>query len=100
MLLHLTVFIGLTEPAPSTSSQLGIKKSDDTPRFCLKLPGKQLNLTALLYAKKFRDHGYKNGAIEAFKELALADLGVVEEQRGKTGVVSKYMYKFDCYSLF
>ena len=37
---------------------------------CLKLPGRKLNLTALLYAKKFRAYGYKTGAQAAFEKLA------------------------------
>ena len=52
-----------------------------TPGYCLKLPGKRLNLSALLYAKKFRSHGYKSGAITAFKELEKAGLGSLEESK-------------------
>ena len=44
-----------------------------TPGYCLKLPGKKLNLTALLYAKKFRNHNYKSGALAAFRELEKKD---------------------------
>jgi len=93
VLLHITVFI---EPAASTSSQPSIKKLWHT-QILLKITWKatQLNCFALC-----QDHRYKNDAIETFKELALAGLGVVEKQRGKTGVVSKCMYKFDCYPLF
>ena len=47
--------------------------------FCLKLPGKNLYLTPLLKAKKFRSYGYKTGAMSAFRELQNADLGKVEE---------------------
>lgn len=54
------------------------------------MPGKRLNLTALLYAKKFRTYGYKSGAINVFKVLAVDGLGVIEEFKGKSGVVSTY----------
>ena len=43
------------------------------------LPGKQLYLTPLLKAKKFRSHGYKVGAMGAFCELESSELGKVEE---------------------
>ena len=46
---------------------------------CLKLPGKNLYLTPLLKAKKFRNVGYKTGAMSAFRELETAQLGTVEE---------------------
>lgn len=42
---------------------------------CLKLPGRKLNLTALLYAKKFRAYGYKTGAQAAFEKLEQDGLG-------------------------
>ena len=47
--------------------------------FCQKLPGKNLYLSPLLKAKKFRSYGYKTGAISAFRELQTAELGSVEE---------------------
>ena len=40
------IFTGLTEPASTSSSQV-TKTCDDTPRFCLKLPGKQPNSFAI-----------------------------------------------------
>ena len=54
----------------------------------ITLPGKKLNLTALLYAKKLRAHGYRKGGIKAFKELESAGLGVMEKHKVKSGVVS------------
>ena len=58
-----------------------------TPAHCLRLPGRKLNLTALLYAKRFRNHGYKKGALEAFNELEGAGLGVMETKKTKSGTV-------------
>lgn len=51
------------------------------------MPGKKLNLTALLYAKKFRYHGYKTGALTAFAELELAGLGALDTKKTKSGKV-------------
>ena len=39
-----------------------LESMNSTPAHCLKLPGKKLDLTALLYAKQFRNHGYKKGS--------------------------------------
>ena len=46
-----------------------------TAGYCLKLPGMSLNLSALLYANFFRQHGYRKRALEAFEELEKAGLG-------------------------
>ena len=46
---------------------------------CLRLPGRNLYLTPLLKAKKFRNFGYKTGDMSAFRELEIAQLGKVEE---------------------
>ena len=62
-------------------------ESVNTPGYCLKLPGKNLNLTALLYAKKFRYHGYKTGALTAFGKLELAGLGTLDTKKNKSGKV-------------
>ena len=62
-------------------------ESVNTPGYCLKLPGKNLNLTALLYAKKFRYHGYKTGALMVFGELELAGLGTLDTKKTKSGKV-------------
>jgi len=56
----------------------------------LKLPGKQLNLSALLYAKKFRAYGYKSGALNAFKELESEGLGALEEVKTKAKIVVRF----------
>ena len=73
--------IGLTETSSEGTSECS------TPGYCLKLPGKRLNLSALLYAKKFRAHGYKSGAIAAFKELEKAGLGTLEDSKSKSGTM-------------
>ena len=62
-----------------------------TPAHCLGLPGRKLNLTALLYAKRFRNNGYKKGALAAFRELEEAGLGVMETKKTKSGMVG-YAY--------
>ena len=59
-----------------------------TPAHCLHLPGKRLDLKALLKKKKFREpHGYKKGALLAFSELEHAGLGIVETYINKLGTV-------------
>ena len=73
------------QPQPTTS-----QSSITTAGYCLKLPGKQLNLTALLYAKKFRNHGYKSGALAAFAELEAAGLGTMITNTTKSGSVRNY----------
>ena len=70
---------GLNESNTSVTSQSG------AAGYTLKLPGKWLNLSALLYAKKFREYDYKTGAIAAFKELENAGLATLEETKTKTG---------------
>ena len=68
--------------------------SDDsnpnTQAHCLRLPGKRLDLKALLKKKKFREpHGYKKGALAAFSDLEQAGLGTVETSSSKFGTVSE-----------
>lgn len=71
---------------------------NSTATHCLRLPGKYLNLTALLYAKKFRFHGYKQGALSAFKELEEAQLGILETTRanGYVLIIGTYISKIGC----
>ena len=57
------------------------------PRYTLKLAGKRLNLSVMLYAKKFRGYNYKSRGVAAFKELGNAGLGTLEET--KTRAVTK-----------
>lgn len=57
--------------------------------YTLKLPGKKLHLTALLYAKKFRKYDNKTGALKAFKELESLELGRLDQVSTKTGPVSQ-----------
>lgn len=51
----------------------------------LRLPGKSLYLTPLLKAKKFRNFGYRQGAMSAFEELQKANLGTLEESGAGKG---------------
>ena len=77
--------------APSISTGITEHVEEEhssTPGYCLKLPGKRLNLTALLYAKRFRSHGYKTGALAAFNELEEAGLGSLEMRQTKSGKVN------------
>ena len=59
----------------TSSNHDGLSEVDQIAAHCLKLHGRQLNLTALLYAKKFRAHGYKSGAQAAFEQLQSDSLG-------------------------
>lgn len=58
--------------------------------YCLQLPGKQLHLSALLAAKKFRGRGNKIAALAAFRTLEEAGLGqfVTQESHRGTAAVS------------
>ena len=72
-------------------------KDFNTPAHCLRLLGRSLNLTARLYAKKFRSHGYKKGALTAFQELESAGLGTMKTIKNKgfvivTILMGIYMY--------
>ena len=72
----------------------------NTPGHCLLLPGRRLDLKALLKKKKFRDpHGYKKGALAAFSELEQAGLGVGETVNTKYGSVSKDVHAGLCRAL-
>ena len=51
------------------------------------------NLTALLYAKKFRAHGYKAGAMAAFTQLEAEELGKVTTSSSKAGKVCQMIAK-------
>ena len=55
---------------------------DATASHCLLLPGKKLELTPLLNAKKFRSWGNKEGAVNTFRKLAAVGLGTMEEITG------------------
>ncbi len=56
----------------------------------------KLDLTALNYAKKFRNHGYKNGALTAFTELEEAGLGTLETDATKPGKVHDHCIQSHC----
>ena len=70
---------GHNETSTGTTSEIGV------PGYTLKLAGKRLNLSALLYAKKFRDYEYKGGGVAAFKELENSGLGTMEETKTRAG---------------
>ena len=57
------------------------------PSHCTTLDGKD-DLAINPFAEKFRTYGYKTGTIDAFKALESADIGVIEECKSKSGVVS------------
>ena len=67
---------GHNETSTSTTSEIG------APGYTLKLAGKRLKLSVLLYAIEFRDYEYNS---EAFKELENAGLGILEETKIRTG---------------
>ena len=72
-----------------------IDSNHSTPAHCLRLPGRILDLKALLKKKKFQEpHGYKKGAVAAFSELEIAELGAVETKRSKFGIVSIFTTAF------
>ena len=52
------------------------------------LPGKILNLSALLQAKKFRGKGNKEGAVAAFQELEQTGLGKLISEDSRRGASS------------
>ena len=66
-----------------------LSKSGSVAAYCLLLPGKVLNLSALLQAKKFRGKGNKEGAVAALEELHKAGLGKLisaDSRRGASSV--------------
>lgn len=65
---------------------------DKAAAHCLKLPGKNLNLTALLYSKKFRAYGYKTGAQAAFEKLSQDGIGVVNLSNDDKEVKKVHVY--------
>ena len=65
-----------------------LSKSGSVAAYCLLLPGKVLNLSALLQAKKFRGKG-NEGAVAALEELHKAGLGKLisaDSRRGASSV--------------
>ena len=45
--------------------------------FCLTFPGRELHLPSLLLAKKFQNHGNKDGALAAVRKLESDGLGTL-----------------------
>lgn len=56
--------------------------------YTLLQPGCTLSLSALLVAKKYRDRGGKDAAIEAMKELESIGLGKLIEKPARCGTSS------------
>lgn len=77
----------------NTASSPG-SKSGSVAAFCLLLPGKVLNLSALLQAKKFRGRGNKEGAVAAFEELQKAGLGKLISADSRRGASSVSMLSY------
>jgi len=75
-------FIGLFEIFTGLNSH---KINGGAAGFTLKLPGKKLDLSALSYAKKYRDYDYKTGATKAFNDLEEAGFGSIEETKTTAG---------------
>ena len=71
-------FVIVIFSADRTNTPLQQKQSIE--QFCLMLPGKVLDLSQLLIAKKFRKRGNKQGALTAFKMLEADELGNLEEK--------------------
>lgn len=67
---------------------------DGAAAHTLRLPGKKLYLTPLLKAKKFRNFGYRAGAMSAFEELQKAELGILEELGAGKGTRSASITPF------
>lgn len=57
-----------------------------------RLPGKVLNLSALLTAKKFHGKGNKEGAVSAFQEMEKAGLGTLNTEDSRRGASAVIMY--------
>ena len=90
---YLHFIAGSMATTPSASSLVS---------YCLLLPGKNLHLSALLTAKKFRGKGNKDGAVAAFREIADAGLGTLstEESRRGTSAVSGVLHCIKCTCCF
>ena len=66
-------------------SEEEITTDNATAAFTLTLPGKTLYLSKLLYLKKYRNRGNKDGAIRAFYRLEDEGFGRVFEVGGSKG---------------
>ena len=51
----------------------------------LTLPGSILNMSALIYLKKFRYAGNKNGGLRGWEMLQSAGLGEIKEKKAARG---------------
>ena len=73
------MYIGIME----RSQQVDVEANHSAAGYALKLPGKRLNLSALLYAKRFQAYGYKVGRLAAFRELQADEMGTLEDVKTK-----------------
>lgn len=81
----------MAEPIESVPSSSSTKLNKCTCHTLL-IDGKHLDLTALGYAKKYRDHGYTKGGLAAFQEIERAGLGNISEKRVNNSTVSMPEY--------
>ena len=75
---------------PYTHSECRGQQGSPQCCLCSFLPGKTLHLSALIVARKFRDRGNKQGALEAMKLLAdsgLGELTFLNSARGTDKVI-------------
>ena len=77
----------MAEPSECVASSSSTKLNKCTSHTLL-IDGKLLDLTALGYAKKFRDHGYTKGGLAAFQEIERAGLGIISEKKVNNSTVS------------
>ena len=77
-----------------------VTDDDATAAFCLLLPGITLYLSPLLYLKKFRNKGNKDGAVRAFYQLEADGLGTVLEVGGSKGTNTVRLCTFMQYVRF
>ena len=68
------------------------KEAINNAAYCLTLPGRSLDLSALLVAKKFRYRGNKEGAISALKLLERDDLGKLIPKTAHRGASTVSIY--------
>lgn len=73
--------------AKANEAMQPLSDTQNAAAHCLKLPGKRLHLTPLNNAKRFRNFGYKKGALKAFEELQMSELGKVETSTHSNGSV-------------
>ena len=76
-------FVPYTNIGPSVALQGDQVRANAS--LCLTLPGRKLNLSALLTLRKFRKRGDKEGALAGFRALESAKLGQIQSSNPKRG---------------